>query len=211
MKKEIIIYGAGGLGREILSWVRTMPLWKLAGFIDDGFKPGTMIDGMEVIGGVDNLNNTERALVAVIIAVGDPNLKSVLVNNITNPAVYFPVLIHPSVIILNKDTVKIGSGTIVSAGTILTTQIEIGDHVLINLKCTVGHDTTIGSYSSMMPGVNVAGGVSIGSQVLVGSGANLMNNIQIANRSTIGMGAVVINNVASETTVVGVPAKPLER
>jgi sugar O-acyltransferase (sialic acid O-acetyltransferase NeuD family) len=211
MKREMIIYGAGGLGREILSWVRTIASWQLIGFVDDGVKAGTLVDGLEVIGGIDRLNKIEGSSLAVVVAVGDPQLKSVLVNKIVNPLIYFPTLLHPSAIILDIDTVKIGNGTIVSAGTILTTRIEIGDHVLLNLNCTVGHDSSIGSCSSVMPGVNVAGAVSIGQQVLVGSGANVMNHIHVADRSVVGMGAVVINNVASDTTVVGVPAKPLQK
>ena len=208
MKEPILIYGAGGLGKEVLSWVRALDHFEPIGFIDDGVKKGTVVKGIKVLGGVDFLNSYSPP-VNMVLAVGDPSTKAMLVKMIDPSRVYFPVLIHPSVIIQDEGAVSIAGGTIISAGCVLTTDIAIGAHVLINLNSTVGHDTTIGDFSSIMPGCNVAGEVKIDRGVLVGSGTNIMNGIHVGTFSKIGMGSVVIHDVASETTVAGVPAKVL--
>lgn len=208
MKKKLLIYGAGGLGREILSWLRKTDEWEIVGFVDDGLPAGASVDEVIVAGGVTSLNRYDIA-VAIVIAIGDPKVKATIRHTITNPMVDFPTIIHPSVIILDTVKVKIGQGSIICAGTVLTTQIDIGEHVLINLNCTVGHDVVIGDFASVMPGVNIAGNVIIGEQALIGSGANLKNQVRVGDRGKIGMGATVINDVGNDTTVVGVPAKPI--
>jgi sugar O-acyltransferase (sialic acid O-acetyltransferase NeuD family) len=205
-KEPILIYGAGGLGKEVLSLIRALEHFEPVGFIDDGLRDDTVIKGVRVLGGLDALNAFSTP-VNMVIAIGDPSAKSILMKMIDPSRVYFPVLVHPSAIIQDEASVSLGEGTIISAGCILTTDINIGNHVLVNLNTTVGHDVTIGSYSSVMTGVNIAGMVRIGDGVMIGSGANIINNISVGNFAKVGMGAVVIKDVESESTVVGVPAK----
>ncbi len=83
----------------------------------------------------------------------------------------------------------------------------MGNHVLINLNSTIGHDVRIGDCTSIMCGVNVAGEVTIGNAVMVGSGASILNRVTVGSHSRIGMGAAVVKDVAADITVVGVPAK----
>jgi sugar O-acyltransferase (sialic acid O-acetyltransferase NeuD family) len=206
MKEPILIYGAGGLGKEVLSLVRALEHFEPMGFIDDGLRKDTMVKGVRVLGGLDVLNSFSTP-VNMVIAIGDPSAKSILVKMIDPSRVYFPVLIHPSVILQDEESIRCGEGSIITAGCILTTDISIGSHVLLNLNTTVGHDVAIGSYASVMTGVNIAGTVKIGDGVLIGSGSNIINGVTVGNFSKIGMGAVVIKDVESETTVVGVPAR----
>lgn len=206
MKEPIIIYGAGGLGKEVLSLVRALAQFEPLGFIDDGLRKDTPVKGLRVLGGVDALN-TMTTPVNLVLAVGDPATKAMLIKMIDPSRVYFPTLIHPSAIIQDDAAVSIGEGSIICAGCILTTDISIGSHVLLNLNTTVGHDVTIGSLSSLMTGVNIAGMVRIGDGVMIGSGANIINNVSVGNFAKVGMGAVVIKDVEQQTTVVGVPAK----
>lgn len=208
MKKPIYIYGAGGLGREVLSWLPLLPEWEPVGFIDDTTSKGTVIKGLSVVGGIDALDQIENP--NLILAIGSPAAKKVIALQLLNRKITFPTLIHPGVVCGDPHSMHIGKGSIIAAGSILTTDIHIGDHVLINLNCTVGHDSFIGHYSSLMCGINVAGEVHIGESVLIGSGANIRNRIHVGDGSTVGMGAAVIQKVESGTSVVGVPAKPMK-
>lgn len=207
-KEPILIYGAGGLGKEVLSLVSALPQFEPRGFIDDGLRKDTMVKGLRVLGGLDVLNSFSTP-VNLVIAIGDPAAKSILVKMIDPARVYYPVLIHPSVIIQDEGSVTVGEGSIITAGCILTTDIRIQSHVLINLNTTVGHDVAIGTFSSVMTGVNIAGSVKVGDGVLVGSGVNVLNGVTIGDFSKVGMGAVVIKNVEPETTVVGIPARKI--
>ena len=208
MKEPLLIYGAGGLGKEILSWVRLLEDFEPVGFMDDGVRKDTTIKGLKVLGGLDVLNSFSTP-VNLVLALGDPSSKSILIKMIDPSRVYYPVLKHPSVILQEESSIKIGEGSIITAGCILTTDIHIGSHVLVNLNSTIGHEVEIGSCSSIMTGVNLAGGVKIGDGVLVGSGSNILNYVKVGNFSKIGMGSVVIRDVELDTTVVGVPARKI--
>ncbi len=208
MKKKITIYGAGGLGREVLSLLNALPAWEVTGFYDDGKTKGAMVSGVQVLGAMSELIQSS-ADTQVVVAIGNSGHKKRVAEMLmTNPFIQFPTLIHPAAVIQDA-SVSIGNGSIITAGVILTTGITLGSHVLVNLNATVGHDVQIGSFSSIMPGVNIAGNVTVGEAVLIGSGANILNGLHLGDHSRIGAGAVVTKNVEPNNTVVGVPARVL--
>ncbi len=209
MKKKIAIYGAGGLGREVLSMLNALPEWEVIGFYDDGKRLGEEVGGLRVLGSLHELLLIEEKT-EVIVAIGNPGIKKKLAEQLSvHPLISFPTLIHPKALVQNEASVKLGEGCILTAGAILTTDIQIGKHVLLNLNCTVGHDVHVGDYSSIMPGANIAGEVNIGNEVLIGAGANVLNGIHVGHQSRIGAGAVVTKDVPDNDTVVGVPARSL--
>jgi sugar O-acyltransferase (sialic acid O-acetyltransferase NeuD family) len=208
IKKPLIVFGAGGLGREVKTIVDVLPDWYVEGFYDDVSPVDTIVNGVKVLGDSDFL--LKQPEVFVVVAIGDPHMKQRVVNKLSlAKGIHFVTVIHPRAILGDLTSVDIGDGSIITAGCILTTSITIGKHVLINLNTTVGHDVTIGDCSSIMPGVNLAGEVEIGSGVLVGSGANVLNKISVGSNAIVGSGAVVTKNVSEGVTVVGVPAREI--
>ena len=208
---KIAIVGSGGFAREILTLIddinQRQLKYEIVGFVDsDTLK---LIHGYPVIGDDEYINNTQEAI-SVVLAVGEPHLKRKIRNKYTNPLVKFPTLIHPSVLIGNKDSISIGKGCIICAGCILTTDIEIKDFVTLNLMCTVGHDTKIDNYCSFMPSVNISGEVNVNEGVYVGTGAKIINQLEIGENTIIGAGAVVAKSLPANCTAVGVPAKPIK-
>lgn len=208
MKKRLAIYGAGGLGKEVLSLVRALPEWEVIGYYDDGLATGTLVrEGLKVLGGLSELTAAVQPL-QIVLAIGSPQTKEHLSNSLkAHRHIQFPTLVHPSVILQDPKCISFGPGCIVGAGSILTTDIQVAEHVLINLSCTIGHDVRIGKFSSVMPGVNLAGEVTIGQGVLIGAGANIINRLEVGDNSRVGAGAVVIRSVPSQVTAVGVPAR----
>lgn len=211
---DIAIFGAGGFGREVKMLIDQInvasPRWRFFGYYDDGIPKGTLVNGSNVIGTARDLLAVDREL-HVVFAIGNPRVKQQVIQSVKgNQHLKFPALIHPNVL-MGSDFVYVGVGCIISANNVITTNINIGNHVIINLSCTVGHDTTIGDYSSIMPGVNISGEVAIQQGVYIGTGAKIINQLTLGEWSVVGAGAVVSKDVAPETTVVGVPAKPLVR
>lgn len=210
---KIAIFGAGGFGKEVKTIIDRINKHKLGsyqfiGFFDDGLKKGDMINGFPVLGGIKEVNQFNEQL-DLVISIGDPKIKLSIINGINNTKINFPTIIDPAAII-SDDFVKIGKGCIICAGTIITCNINIGDFVILNLSCTVGHDTTIESYSAFMPSVNISGEVLIKEAVYVGTGAKIINLLEIGKGTIIGAGAVVAKSLPSNCTAVGIPAKPIK-
>jgi sugar O-acyltransferase (sialic acid O-acetyltransferase NeuD family) len=208
--KPIAIFGAGGFGIEVAMLIdqinHVKEKWRLIGFFDDGKEPGSIVNDWSVLGGIKELNSWSESL-ALVFALGDPGTKLTLLNKLNNNKIWHPILIHPSVIMGLEKYIEIGEGTIICAGTIITSNIRIGKHVVLNLACTVGHETTIGDFSAFMPMCNISGEVLIGKCSFWGTGAKVINRCKIDDETTIGAGAVVIGDLPSNITAVGVPAK----
>ena len=132
-------------------------------------------------------------------------------DKITNPLVEFPTLIHPSVWIGNKEFVEIGKGCIICAGNLITTNIKIMDFVILNLGCTVGHDSVIKKFAAFMPSCNISGEVIIEEGVYCGTGVKIINQTSIGEYATIGAGAVVTKPIPARCTAVGVPTRVVKQ
>lgn len=209
--EKIAIIGAGGFAREVLTLINAInsntPQYEVIGFVgEDKSHP---VHGYPVIGNDDEVNLTQEPL-SIVIAVGEPGIKAKIRGKYNNSLISFPTLVHPSVILGDKESIKTGQGCIICAGCILTTDINIKDFVTLNLQCTVGHDTVIGNYSSFMPSVNISGEVDIKEGVYVGTGAKIINQVEIGEHTIVGAGAVVAKSLPADCTAVGVPAKPIK-
>lgn len=208
--KKIAIYGAGGFGREVHSLIedinKKQNTFSFIGYFDDSKEKGTVINNFPVLGSMRDLNSWNEPL-DLVIAIADPRIKKSLIDKMKNPKITFPVLIHPGVISGDPQFNSTCEGTIICAGTIITVNVEIGRHVILNLACTVGHDTKIGEFSSIMPGVTISGEVVIENSVFIGTGAKLINQLTIGENSTIGAGALVTTSVPPDFLIVGTPSR----
>ncbi len=206
--KNIIIIGAGGVGREVSLIIEKInklkATWNLIGFIDDNINSwNRIINGYQIIGGMDLLE-TLPLDTYVVIAIANYNVKKKIVNKINNKF-KFATIIDPKVYI--HDYMTIGEGTIIYEGAIITANIQVGNHVIISPKCGIGHDSIIKDYVSLLWNVNVSGNDVIEEGVMMGSGSTIIQGKKIGKGSIIGAGAVVIDDIGSFTTAVGVPAK----
>jgi sugar O-acyltransferase (sialic acid O-acetyltransferase NeuD family) len=213
-RQPIAVFGAGGFGLEVAMLIEQInlaePRWQIVGFFDDGKPKGTLVNDWATLGGLKELNEWTEPL-AVAFALGMPRTKRNVIRQLNNSLLYFPVLTHPSVICGPSRYVQIGEGTLICAGTIITTNIDIGRFVTINLACTVGHETVIGDYCSFMPTCNISGEVSVGETSFWGTGAKVINRVCVGAETMIGAGAVVISDIPHNATAVGVPAKVVKR
>lgn len=207
--KKLIIIGAGGFGREV-AWLverinKQNPSWNILGFIDDnGEFKGREINGYKVLGGCETIKEYPNAY--VVCAVGASKVRKKIIDKIGK--CNFATLIDPSVEL--SDFVRIGEGSIICANTIITVNIEIGSHVIINLDCTIGHDAVLNDFVTLYPNVNVSGMTVTGTCCEVGTGTQIIQGKRIGDYSIIGAGAVVVKDIPSKCTAVGSPAKPIK-
>ena len=205
--KDIVIIGAGGVGRET-AWIIEQinmrnPTWNIIGFVDDNEEIwDSQINGYKVIGNLSWLNALENKPY-VIIAIANYKVKKSIVNKLGD-RFQFATIIHPDVY-LNR-TVEIGDGCIVYPGVIMTTNIRIGNHVIVSPKCGIGHDSVIKDYVSLLWNVNISGFDVIEEGVLVGSGATIIQGKNVDKGAVVGAGAVIIRDIEKNSTNIGVPS-----
>lgn len=180
--------------------------WEIIGFFDDAFEIDTEVDGLKILGNIDDLNSYPENL-AVCIAVADPAHRFNLVKKIMNHKINFPILTHPQANLGDIKRNKFGRGSIITAGAILTTGIEVSEFGIINLSSTIGHDVKLGSYCTIMPACSISGNVSIGSCCVLGTGSRIIQSITIGDNCMVGAGSVVTKNFGSNLKILGVPAR----
>jgi sugar O-acyltransferase (sialic acid O-acetyltransferase NeuD family) len=206
---KLAIFGAGGLGREVLVLVHQIneaqPMWQLAGFFDDEAPATASIHGVPYLGNAAALNATTEPL-QVVIAVGNGRSRAAIVQQLTSPLLGFATLIHPAVARQPYQQLRIGAGCIIAQGCILTTDIQLGRHVLLNLGCTIGHDAVLEDFCSLMPHANVGGAAHLETGVYLGTNATVINQVRIGAGTIVGAGAVAVRDLPAGCTAVGVPA-----
>ncbi len=215
--KQIVIYGAGGFAREVAWLVESCCEGKqpycVACFVDDDVQmQGKILNGLPVLDLATARVQYPGAL--AIVAVGSPTTRQLMAQKAAAIGFSFATLVHPRV--ERSQWIEVGQGTVICAGNILTTNITLGEHVQVNVDCTIGHNAILGDYTTLAPGVHVSGWVHFGRRVYVGTGAVIINGtkdrpLTIADDVVIGAGACVTKSVEAGLTVVGVPARPLQR
>ena len=211
--KDIAIYGAGGFGREVACLIRMIneaqpeesERWNLIGFFDDIQIVGTRNEYGEVLGNIDTLNRYDREL-AVAITIGSQGAVKSVFEKIRNPRIYFPNLIAPSMIFLDKMNITLGRGNIICVRCAFSCHVSIGDFNIFNGYITIGHDTTIGNFNVIMPSVNISGAIRIGNENFIGVQSVLLQHIKIGNNVRIGANSVVIRNTKDGHLYMGNPA-----
>lgn len=211
--EKVAIIGAGGFAREVLDVIDAINqdrlLFDVLGWVvDPQFgSPGTVINEKPILGGFDWLSKNQ-SLVKLIIGVGPSHYRFSLARRAMELNCTFISIIHPTAVVTRW--VRLGFGVVITAGSILTNNIDIGNHVHINLDCTVGHDVKLKDFVTLAPGVHVSGSVNIEEGAYVGTGANIIEKVRIEEWSIIGAGSTVVKDVPANATVVGVPAQVIK-
>lgn len=209
--KDIAIFGAGGFGREVACLIRRInesqiePCWNLIGFFDDGITIGSLNEYGCILGGIEELNAWDKPL-AIVIAIGTPDILFKVAGKITNRNIFFPNLIDPSVVFLDPNNVSMGKGNIVCANCMVSCNVRIGNFNTLNGYVPVGHDSIIGNYNVFMPTTNISGGVKIGDCNFFGVKSVVLQYISIGNNTRIGACSVVIRKTKDGFLYMGNPA-----
>jgi sugar O-acyltransferase (sialic acid O-acetyltransferase NeuD family) len=208
---EIVIFGTGGFGREVHELAEDLvdagEQFEIVGFLDgNATLHGKTVHGLPVLGGAEWLATNQDVKVA--LGIGAPSSKRKVVDQVRRAGGEFVTLVHPRSVLGRR--VSLGEGSIVCAGTIITTDIEIGSYSTFNLNVTIGHDSTIQDFCTFAPGVNVSGNVEVGEGTDFGTNSSIIQGISVGEWSIIGAGASVVKDLGSNITAVGVPAKVIK-
>ena len=196
---NIIIIGAGGHSKVIIDIIRELGNYNIVGIYDDN-KTG-YFSGIKIIGKIAEIDNKKNEY--FIIGIGNDKIRKKIAEEYNQ--LKWATLIHPKTIIAKTATIK--EGTVVCAGAIIQTEVEVGKHCIINTNCSIDHESIIGDYCSICPSSTICGQVKVGESSFIGANSTIIQTIEIGKECIIGAGSVVIRNIPNNSKVVGNPAK----
>jgi sugar O-acyltransferase (sialic acid O-acetyltransferase NeuD family) len=208
--KDIMIVGAGGLGREIVALLAACNAarkeWNLRGFLDSNRDLiAANVGGVPVLGSLEWCKEKSDESIWFVCAIGDPKARCRIAERYAAIGCKFASLVHPDVRI--PRTVRIGAGTLVMAGTQFTTDAKVGSHVVVYVNCSITHDVEIGDFCMIAPGCNLCGGAVLETGVQLGTGASILPGRRVGAWSSVGAGSVVTEDVPANCTAAGVPCR----
>lgn len=192
---KLALYGYGGHAREVAAQIGE----DIEFYVDDQYVS-------DIAKPISEFNPTTHYM---MVAIGDSKSRFDAVQKLPKETIYF-TFIHPTALILD-DNIEIGEGSFIGAYSILTTNIKIGKHTLLNRTNHIGHDTAIGDYFSAMPGAIISGNVTIHDCVYMGTNSSIKEKLSIHSLSTIGMNSCVVKNINEPGVYVGIPAKKITK
>lgn len=205
-----VIVGTGGMGRELLGWIAgsnaaSRERFATAAFVSEGNDSGTALHGVPVL----HPNQWVGPPPRFVMAFAGPVNKKRLALELEGRGWVPETFIHESAVV--GLATKIGRGTIICPFCRVSTDSEIGEHVLVNGGSGIGHDAAVGSYSSLLGSVSVNGSARVGEGVLLGAHSMIYPGKRVGNWATVGIASVVLRNVPDGATVFGNPAKRIDR
>jgi sugar O-acyltransferase (sialic acid O-acetyltransferase NeuD family) len=213
--KDLVIYGAGGFGREIACLINEINKfsgkdnsWNLLGFIDDGKQVGYKTEYGTVLGGLAFLNEHQHPL-AVVLAIGSPFSMQRIISNLTNKKIFFPNIIALDIRYLDKENMSIGQGNIFFSKCSISCNVHIGSFNIFNSSIALGHDVKIGDYNVFMSGTRISGEVTIGNKNFFGIYSVVLQQNKIGKETVIASSSVVMKSTKDNSTYIGNPAKRL--
>ena len=218
----VIIFGTAGLAKEtyiLMKQCNEKPqlngrFFDFLGFVsEDDYQIGnTIVDNQKVIASDSTISDliARHEVIGAFLPFGFPAVKRKVYERIKQyENIIFPTLIHPSAV-YDQDTVRIGAGTIIAAGSVLTVDCVIEEFNYINVSCIIGHEAHLQRFNVVNPGVSISGNVTIGNECLIGAGSTILQGLTIEDGVTLGAGAVLTKNGLQGKTYIGVPAKEMK-
>jgi len=204
--RNLLIVGAGGFGREVLTYIEDdNPLFRPKGFLDS--RTDALAATPRSIGIVgDPLTYQPVAGDVFMAALGDPRARLHYTRVLREVhQVDFATVVHPLAHVTRH--ARIGRGCIVAPRAGISVDVSIGDFTHIQEYAVIGHDARIGDYCQVNSHCTIAGGARIGDFVTIHPNAVVTSGAVVGDGVTVGAGSVVMGRIPDGITVLGNPAR----
>ncbi|MEZ9198474.1 acetyltransferase [Shewanella sp. 10N.286.54.B9] len=202
---SIAILGASGHGK-VLAEIAELNGYSEVVFFDDNWPTKSQLAHWPIVGNSQHLIERLADFSACIVAIGNNKIRVTKLELLLAESAPLVSLIHPSAIISSYST--IGQGTAIMANAVVNIASEIGQGCIINTASSIDHDCVIADGVHVSPGAHLAGNIVVGEQSWIGIGSSIKQGVVIGCNVIVGAGAAVVSNISSDSTVVGIPAKP---
>jgi sugar O-acyltransferase (sialic acid O-acetyltransferase NeuD family) len=203
LTKTLLIIGAGGHGRVVADTAEQTGYSNIV-FHDDRW-PEMATNLCWPVVGRDKPQSPGAS--DVFVAIGNNAARLAMIHMLISEGFAVPTLVHPRAHVSRHAV--LGTGSFVGPMAVVNAGANLGVGVIVNTAASVDHDCIVGDGVHISPGAHIAGGVHIGNESWIGIGANVREAIRIGARVMVGAGAAVVSHVKDDSTVMGVPARPV--
>ena len=209
--RHLRVIGAGGHGLVVAEAAALSGPWDRISLHDDQKPVGLQQAGFAVEGTVEALRRLLAAgeRVDVVVAIGNNAVRLALTRELASLGANVATVVHPAATV--SPSASLGAGTVMLAGSVVNALATLGEACIVNTRASVDHHGRIGHGCHICPAVSLAGNVHVDELAWVGIGATIIQGVTIGRAAVVGAGACVVRDVAAESTVIGCPAKPLNR
>ncbi|MBW8736001.1 MAG: acetyltransferase [Streptomyces turgidiscabies] len=200
------IVGAGGFGRETLDAVRATAAAPEVVFVDEHPAATTLTGCPVLLPGQLAVSGAQQD--EFVVAIADAEVRRRLARQFEDRGLRAATVIDPRAVV--SPTARIGRGCVVLGQAFVSAGTVLGAHVQVNYHASIGHDTVLEDFVTILPGANIAGNVTVGAGSTVGSNAAVLQGRRIGPSVMVGAAALVTRDVAPGQLVVGVPARARE-
>ena len=207
--KNLIIIGAGGMGRTLFS-----NALESVGYGEKFLVKGFIDDNLHALEGFDNYPPVIATIQDYIPQKDDVFVSSIggasrrpCMEEIIRRGGEFMELIHQTARIYTN--VKLGKGNFIGAYTVIGNDAEVGDYNMIQSYTVIGHDAKIGSWNRIDTHVTCVGGTIVEDDVNIHTSAVISHKVIVESGAHVGALSFVVKKVKAGTTVMGNPAKKL--
>ena len=214
------IYGAGGLGCEVLELaldiqeVSDKPRWENVLFlVDEAYLPedpkDREIHGVPILSAETFFREYSTNKAEIVIAQGEPAMRCALREKVQKAGYRLATLIHPSVRL--SRWAKVGEGCVITYGCNVSVEVEIMQNTYLQPSCGMGHNAVAGEDCVISACARIAGNVRIGARTYIGMQSTLRERINVGDDVIISMGSVVQRDIESAVIVMGNPARVVQK
>lgn len=208
----MIIAGAKGFAKEVFELIYSTDTHVRLAFFDNVSTdlPDQLYEQYPVLRTTEEARQWLTQDSRFVLGVGNPQVRRLLAEKLRGSGGVLTSIVSPKTSI-GAFGIELGAGCTIMEGCILTTDIRVGEGVLMNVCCTIGHDTIIHDFCELMPGTRISGHVELGENCAIGTNAIILPGVKIGANSIIGAGSVVTKDVEPNVVAVGIPAKVIKR
>ena len=191
--KNIIIVGAGGLAKDLYSYIsienKNIALTGILVDNIDDYKKSAF--SAKYLGKLSEYEPKENDY--FLIAIGEnPGRKKVL-EMFKKKKSKFYTLIHPSAIV--HPSAMIEEGVIIGPFCVIGSNAHIGSNSFINKFSNIGHDVKLGENCIMYPYSMIGGNAVVGSNTILSTRSTIAPKLNIGNNCTISAHTFIRKNL----------------
>lgn len=145
----------------------------------------------------------------MVMVPDKPSVKKSIYERYHEAGFSFETVISPMATV--SELAEIGEGCVIHDLCNVSPYVKLGKCTRMNVMANIMHESGVGNYSTLAPNSVVLGRCNIGQQCYIGANATILPECCIEDSVMVGAGAVVTKSIVKGLTVIGVPAREIDK